>query len=73
MSGENVIFSRVADFLFFKMLRWEWDVFMSVQVAVIMGSKSDWETMKHACEVLDELEIGYEKGRLRTSYTGFDV
>lgn len=44
-----------------KKLRWEWDVFMSVQVAVIMGSKSDWETMKHACEVLDELEIGYEK------------
>ena len=34
---------------------------MSVQVAVIMGSKSDWETMQHACEVLDELEIGYEK------------
>ncbi|WP_434748075.1 5-(carboxyamino)imidazole ribonucleotide mutase [Paenibacillus amylolyticus] len=34
---------------------------MSVQVAVIMGSKSDWETMKHACEVLDELEIAYEK------------
>ncbi|MDT3427829.1 5-(carboxyamino)imidazole ribonucleotide mutase [Paenibacillus forsythiae] len=34
---------------------------MSVQVAVIMGSKSDWETMKHACEVLEELEIPYEK------------
>jgi 5-(carboxyamino)imidazole ribonucleotide mutase len=26
-----------------------------------MGSKSDWETMKHACEVLSELEISYEK------------
>ena len=26
-----------------------------------MGSKSDWETMKHACEVLEELEIPYEK------------
>lgn len=26
-----------------------------------MGSKSDWETMKHACEVLTELEIPYEK------------
>lgn len=34
---------------------------MSVQVAVIMGSKSDWETMEHACSVLDELEIAYEK------------
>ncbi|WP_423190498.1 5-(carboxyamino)imidazole ribonucleotide mutase [Alkalibacterium sp. f15] len=26
-----------------------------------MGSTSDWETMKHTCEVLDELKIGYEK------------
>jgi 5-(carboxyamino)imidazole ribonucleotide mutase len=30
-------------------------------VGVIMGSKSDWETMSHACEVLDELCIPYEK------------
>ena len=34
---------------------------MLAQVAVIMGSKSDWETMKFACEILDELEISYEK------------
>ncbi|WP_313804225.1 5-(carboxyamino)imidazole ribonucleotide mutase [Cytobacillus sp.] len=34
---------------------------METKVAVIMGSKSDWETMKHACEILDELGIGYEK------------
>ncbi|AWP29538.1 phosphoribosylaminoimidazole carboxylase, catalytic subunit [Paenibacillus vortex V453] len=34
---------------------------MSAQVGVIMGSKSDWDTMSHACEVLDELEIPYEK------------
>ncbi|OYX10648.1 MAG: 5-(carboxyamino)imidazole ribonucleotide mutase [Rhizobiales bacterium 32-66-8] len=27
-------------------------------VAVIMGSQSDWETMRHAVEVLDALEIG---------------
>lgn len=26
-----------------------------------MGSQSDWETMKHACDILDELEIPYEK------------
>lgn len=26
-----------------------------------MGSKSDWETMQHACEILDQLEITYEK------------
>lgn len=34
---------------------------MSVQVGVIMGSKSDWETMSHACEVLEELGLSYEK------------
>lgn len=34
---------------------------MSVEVAVIMGSKSDWETMKYTCEILDELEIEYSK------------
>ncbi|WP_106768906.1 5-(carboxyamino)imidazole ribonucleotide mutase [Paenibacillus faecalis] len=34
---------------------------MTVQVAVIMGSQSDWETMSHACQVLDELGISYEK------------
>src|SRR5690625_2502425 len=26
-----------------------------------MGSISDWETMEHACNVLDELNISYEK------------
>jgi 5-(carboxyamino)imidazole ribonucleotide mutase len=31
------------------------------RVGVIMGSLSDWETMKHACDVLDELNIPYEK------------
>ena len=30
-------------------------------VGVIMGSTSDWETMKHACDILEELEIPYEK------------
>jgi 5-(carboxyamino)imidazole ribonucleotide mutase len=30
-------------------------------VGVIMGSTSDWETMKEACAILDELEIPYEK------------
>lgn len=34
---------------------------MSVQVAVIMGSKSDWPTMRGACQVLDEFGIEYEK------------
>jgi 5-(carboxyamino)imidazole ribonucleotide mutase len=34
---------------------------VEITVAVIMGSKSDWETMKHACEVLAELKIPFEK------------
>ena len=34
---------------------------MKAQVGVIMGSKSDWETMRHACEILDIFEIPYEK------------
>ncbi|WP_419878327.1 5-(carboxyamino)imidazole ribonucleotide mutase [Brevibacillus centrosporus] len=28
---------------------------------VIMGSTSDWETMKEACAILDELQVPYEK------------
>lgn len=34
---------------------------MNPEVAVIMGSTSDWETMKHACESLDEVSVAYEK------------
>ena len=34
---------------------------MNPLVGVIMGSKSDLETMNHACAVLDELGISYEK------------
>lgn len=34
---------------------------MGPKVGVIMGSKSDWETMKHACDILDELGVDYEK------------
>lgn len=34
---------------------------MDAQVGVIMGSKSDWETMKQACEILDLFEVSYEK------------
>jgi len=30
-------------------------------VAIIMGSQSDWQTMKHAAETLEALQIGYEK------------
>jgi 5-(carboxyamino)imidazole ribonucleotide mutase len=29
-------------------------------VGIIMGSKSDWETMRHAAEILDRLEVAHE-------------
>ena len=32
----------------------------SPQVGVVMGSQSDWPTMKHACEVLSKLGIAHE-------------
>jgi 5-(carboxyamino)imidazole ribonucleotide mutase len=31
------------------------------KVGIIMGSHSDWATMKHAADVLDELAVAYEK------------
>jgi 5-(carboxyamino)imidazole ribonucleotide mutase len=34
---------------------------MTNRVGVIMGSKSDWETMQYTCEILDQLGIFYEK------------
>ena len=34
---------------------------MNIQVGVVMGSTSDWETMQHACTTLEELGIAYEK------------
>jgi 5-(carboxyamino)imidazole ribonucleotide mutase len=33
---------------------------MAVLVGIIMGSQSDWPTMKHAAAVLDELGVNYE-------------
>jgi len=30
------------------------------KVGIIMGSKSDWETMRHAADMLDELGIAHE-------------
>ena len=29
-------------------------------VAIIMGSQSDWQTMKHAAEILGTLQVGYQ-------------
>ncbi|MCL1988645.1 MAG: 5-(carboxyamino)imidazole ribonucleotide mutase [Firmicutes bacterium] len=34
---------------------------MNPLVGIIMGSTSDWETMQHACTILEELQIAYEK------------
>ena len=31
-----------------------------VQVGIIMGSQSDWSTMKEAAQILDELGVSYE-------------
>ena len=33
---------------------------MAVQVGIIMGSQSDWPTMKEAADLLDQLAIPYE-------------
>ncbi|MDR6265181.1 MULTISPECIES: 5-(carboxyamino)imidazole ribonucleotide mutase [Rhodobacterales] len=31
-----------------------------VKVGIVMGSQSDWPTMKHAADILDELGVAYE-------------
>ena len=33
----------------------------SLRVGVIMGSKSDWDTMQEACKILEQFDIAYEK------------
>ena len=33
---------------------------MSIRVSIIMGSQSDWATMKHAADVLAQLGVGCE-------------
>ena len=33
---------------------------MTHQVGIIMGSRSDWDTMRHASETLDNLNVSYE-------------
>ncbi|MFX3673371.1 MAG: 5-(carboxyamino)imidazole ribonucleotide mutase [Paenisporosarcina sp.] len=34
---------------------------MNAKVGVIMGSASDWDTMIHTCDILDEMQVSYEK------------
>jgi 5-(carboxyamino)imidazole ribonucleotide mutase len=33
---------------------------MTAHVAIIMGSQSDWSTMKHACDVLEDLGVSHD-------------
>ncbi len=33
---------------------------VSIDVGIILGSRSDWETMRHTSETLDKLGVGYE-------------
>ncbi len=33
---------------------------MTYQVGIIMGSQSDWDTMRHASETLDQLGVSHE-------------
>src|SRR5262249_48337471 len=37
-----------------------WDMSGAPRVGIIMGSKSDWATMKHAADTLDELGVPHE-------------
>ncbi len=30
-------------------------------ISVVMGSKSDWPTVKETCDILDEFGVSYEK------------
>ena len=33
---------------------------MSIDVGIIMGSRSDWETMRHASDTLEQLGVSFE-------------
>ena len=34
---------------------------MSGSIGLLMGSSSDWETLRHAADILDEFQVAYEK------------
>lgn len=44
-----------------------------VQVGVIMGSISDWDTMSHTCRILDHLTIDYQKEVISAHRTPEDM
>ena len=33
----------------------------NIHVSVVMGSQSDWQTMQVACDLLEKLDVSYEK------------
>ena len=33
----------------------------NIQVSVVMGSQSDWQIMRVACDLLEKLDVSYEK------------
>jgi len=43
------------------------------EVAVIMGSQSDWETMKEACEILKQFKVSFCKHVLSAHRTPDDM
>jgi 5-(carboxyamino)imidazole ribonucleotide mutase len=34
---------------------------MNPPIALLMGSSSDWDTLRHAADILDEFGVGYDK------------
>ena len=32
-----------------------------IQISVVMGSQSDWQTMQEACDLLEKLDVPFEK------------
>lgn len=43
------------------------------EIAVIMGSQSDWETMKDACEILKQFKVNFSKHVLSAHRTPDDM
>ncbi|MFB1100334.1 MULTISPECIES: 5-(carboxyamino)imidazole ribonucleotide mutase [Terribacillus] len=43
------------------------------EIGIIMGSISDWETMEHACKLLEELDISFEKEVISAHRTPEDM
>ena len=34
---------------------------MPPTIALLLGSSSDWDTLRHAAEILDRFQVSYEK------------